>query len=128
MANSLTLTTVDGLYTYTNTLSHTGVSHVVRYRVTDNFKKADTQGYLVKIQKGEVRVDADVVITDTETNIINSFEPLFTHNTDVTVTFPRNIPLLGSATGRFAIYNISFDGEELPGSLFQYSFRLTQVL
>ena len=94
----------------------------------NNNSRADTQGFMIKIQIGEVRVKAKVTIKDTKTNIETYILPLLTYPTSIKVTFDRNIIGKTTTQATFAITDYQIVEEFDNGEERQVQMILTEVL
>jgi len=107
--------TSDNVYTYSNTLPAT-----VKQKWKSNHILTNTQGYLIKKQSGNQRVEMDIVIngeSDTNDNINNNLLPQLNYPQSVIVTIDRNIlgKIVKSCEFIIADYDVSeelADGNE----------------
>lgn len=105
---SFTITTIDDEFTYTATSDKEVIDQWV---IKNNNKTSTTQGYLIKIEKGETRVESLVSLTDTKLNLETNLIPMLTYPANVTVTFNRNILGKQTKTGTFAFADLKIQNE-----------------
>ena len=105
MANTFSMVTADAVYSYTNSFGP-DKNQAVSFQIRNNMKRADTQNYLPKVQKGNHRIVAKVILADSEDNFEANVYPLQTHPSDLTVTFDRNIPTRSTTVGTFVLVDL----------------------
>ena len=124
MAITFTMTSSDGTYTLSNPKSMS-----VSFNIENNNVKANTQGFLRKVQIGKQRVTASVTLVDTKANIEANLIPQLVYPDDVSVTFDRNIVTKSTATATFVIENIRYLQElGYNGADQEVEINLTEVI
>lgn len=84
--------TTDGVYTYTNA-DYNNKYTDTKFKLQNNLKVSNTQGYQVKKQVGQTRLSASIMLADTYANLVSTLLPMLNYPVPVQVTFERN-PLL----------------------------------
>ena len=115
MSYNFSIVTEDGVYNYINNTNSTDKYTDQEYFKNEhNNKTANTQGFLIKVQKGNERMRATVQLADTLAAINANLYPMLTYPDSLNVTFHRDIPFRGTNTGKFEM--IDFDiVKEFPG-------------
>jgi hypothetical protein len=99
---SFNITTEDGIYNYTNNgVFSDQYTNQEKFSSNNNNKTANTQGYLIKVQKGNERLSCKVQMADLLSNIEDNLYPILTHASTCNVTFNRAIPFRGTTLGKF---------------------------
>jgi hypothetical protein len=127
MASTLTLATEDGAYTYTNDMVNDKY-HDALFRIENNNKKTNTQGYLIKVQKGDRRIRATVDLADTAENLEANLFPMLTYQATLNCTFDRNILTRGTNTGKFELTDMELLQEFENGTILEIKLTLTEVI
>jgi len=133
---SITLTAEDDSFTYTNNeISVNGDKYVnlEKFNSTNNIKVATTQGFLVKVQKGDDRMQAKVQLADLESNITANLYPMLNQPSTLNVTFERNVPFRGKNTGKYELVNLKIMNEwptqgEGGADVLEVELFLTEVI
>ena len=127
---TFTMSTTDSEYSYTARTSGGGAV-INRWKLGNNNKTSDTQGYLRKVEKGDTRVECLVSLTDTKDNLETNVIPMLTYPTNVNVTFPRTILSKSTNTGTFAFEDLEIT-EEFPdegnGEEMEIQIKLVEVI
>lgn len=123
----MTLTTTDSAYTYT-ALTSDGGDVIESWQIKNNNKASDTQGFLRKVEKGDIRVECIVSLADSKTNLEANVLPMLTYPTNVNVTFNRNILGKSTATGEFTIEDYTIENEFNDGNSMEIRIKLVEVL
>ena len=116
------ITTTDSAYTYTSTIP-VGIA----FTLNNNNKVSSTQGYLVKIQKGQNRVQATVRLKVSTANYRTVFEPMLIYPSNVDVTFDRNIPGKSSTQMECVLSSMKIV-QEFTGDEIEIEITLIEVL
>lgn len=124
---SFIMTTTDSSYTYT-ALTSDGGDVIEQWQIKNNNKTADTQGFLRKVEKGEIRVECIVSLADSKTNLEASVLPMLTYPTNVNVTFNRNILSKSTNSGEFTIEDYTVEREFNDGNDMEIRIKLVEVL
>ena len=100
--------TTDSQYTYT---APTDGEVIKEWKTSNNNKVSNTQGFLIKVEKGTSRVEIVMSITDTKANLDANLFPQLTYPTNVSLTLNRNIPTQSTNTGTFAVVDYQIVNE-----------------
>lgn len=100
--------TTDSTYSYT---APDQGEVIKEWKTANNNKVSNTQGFLVKVEKGTSRVEMVMSITDTKANLDANLFPQLTYPTNVTLTLNRNIPTQSTNTGEFAVVDYQIVNE-----------------
>jgi len=121
---SFDIETTDAEYSYT---AVTGQDVISNWTIKNNNKTSETQGYLIKVEKGDTRSEAIVSLTDTKTNLESNVLPMLTYPTNVSVTFDRNIPGRSTSSGTFAFSDYVIK-QEFPNDEQEIEIKLIEVI
>lgn len=121
MAN-FTITTTDSLYTYATAAPD------VKFKKQNNNKTSNTQGFLIKVQKGEARISATVEITAPATALNDNIYPMETHPYPVNVSFEENIPTRSTNIGKFALTGIDLVRQFENGLSASVKLNLVEII
>lgn len=103
------ITTDDSVYSYT-ILRNTGrYGSATEFTLTKDKKFSNTQGFQPKVQVGRNRIEAEVDILDTESNILTNLYPMLEYPVEVNVTFDERPPLRGSTQLKMVINDYQID-------------------
>ncbi len=131
MANTLTLTTEDALFSYTNSFGGSGdneKSHSPTFTIDHNVQNSTTQGNFIKTQKGNHRMIAVVHIGDSTASIEANLFPMLNHASTIDVTFDRNIPTRGTPSAKFEMVDYQILQEFNGGAAQEVEIRLIEVI
>ena len=126
--SNMAIDTVDGQYTYTSNPQY-GYPDF-KWKVINNNKVSDTQGFLRKVEKGDSRIAVEIYITDTKANIEANLYPMLTYPSNINVTFDRTIPTKTTSTATFTFEDYEIKDEFTDGGVLQYlvTIKITEVL
>jgi hypothetical protein len=117
--------TTDSQYTYT---APTDAEVIKEWKIRNNNKVSDTQGFLVKVEKGQTRVELIMSIADTKANLDTYLLPQLTYPSNVTLTLNRNIPSKSTNTGTFAVVDYVLVNEFNDGTEQEVEVKYVEVL
>lgn len=124
---SFSSVTTDSTYTYTS--PNSGEGEVIKeWQVINNNKVSNTQGFIVKVEKGVSRVELVMSIMDTKANLDANLFPQLTYPTNVTLTLNRNIPTKATNTATFAVVDYSIVNEFNDGLDQEVEVKYIEVL
>jgi len=124
---STILTTTDSAYTYT-AITNNGGAVIKDWQIKNNNKVSNTQGFLVKVEKGEKRVELVLSLADTKTNLETNVLPMLGYPTNINVTLDRNIPSKTVKTGLFAMVDYEMVNEFSEGLEQEIEIKIIEVL
>jgi hypothetical protein len=131
MASQITLQTTDNQLTITNNFLTANGNQTywdIKFKLNNNYKKANTIGNLIKVQKGRDRVDADLMMVVDEDDI-DELLALINYQTPIDITLSdRNILGRQKNTGRFAITDFDINQEFDQGAQIEVTIKLVEVL
>ena len=107
MAN-FSIATLDGQYSYTSRLD---TPATIKQKIVNNNQETNTQGFLRKVQVGRRRVEIEISIDDTKSNIETNILPMLTYPDSVQVTIDRNF--LGRTVKTIEMVIDDYDYQEL---------------
>jgi hypothetical protein len=112
---SFTLVTEDSVYSYSNSgVSGDQYTDQEYFKNTNNIKTANTQGFLIKVQKGDDRMTARVKLADSESNITTNLYPMLNYPSTLNVTFERSVPFRSTQTLKMEMVDLKIL-KEFPG-------------
>ena len=117
--------TLDGAHTYE---VPNGKTAGVQFKIQNNNRKSDTQGYLRKVQTGKYRVQAKVTFVDTKTRIEEYILPMLIYPDSVKCTFDRKIPTRNLYTGTFVLEDWTLEQEFGDDDDQEITIVLTEVV
>ena len=124
---SFIITTTDNQFTYT-ALTSDGGAVIESWQIKNNNKASNTQGFLRKIEKGDIRVECVISLTDFKANLEANVLPMLTFPANVTVTFNRNIPGKITKTGIFTMEDYTIKREFNNGAEMEIDIKLVEVI
>ena len=116
--------TEDTKYTYT---APTNGEVIKEWKPVNNNEVSNTQGFLIKVEKGTSRVELVMSITDTKDNLDANLFPQLTYPTNVSLTLNRNIPTQSTNTGTFAIVDYQIV-QEFPNDEQEVEVKYVEVI
>lgn len=125
---SFICTTTDSEYSYTAPTDSSGGNVIKEWQVKNNNKVSSTQGFVVKVEKGESRVEMIVSVCDSKTNLDTNLFPQLTYPTNVDVTLNRNIPTKTTNIATFAIVDYQIVNEFNNGEEQEVEIKFIEVL
>ena len=121
-----TIKTIDNQYTYNNDLPATVIQ-----KWKSNHSLSNTQGFLIKKQSGNQRVEMDIVlngVSDSNDNINANLLPQLNYPTTVFVTIDRNILGKTTKTAEFIIADFNVEQELADGAEQVTIMKLIEVI
>lgn len=121
-----TIKTIDNQYTYNNDLPATVIQ-----KWKSNHSLSNTQGFLIKKQSGNQRVEMDIVlngVSDSNDNINANLLPQLNYPTTVFVTIDRNILGKTTKTAEFIIADFNVEQELDDGAEQVTIMKLIEVI
>ena len=119
--------TIDSVYSFTPNYD-TSFAILDEFILQNNNIKADTQGFLRKIQVGYNRIQAVSTIKGTKADLEANMFPMLTYSLPVTVTFDRNILTKTISYMTCVIEGMRLLQEFDNGNEQEYEIILTEVL
>lgn len=121
------IATSDGTYSWNADDGDENNTVNIRFDPENNNAFADTQGFMRKKQEGYSRAKAKVKVALSRTEYEDIFAPMLVYPDYCEVTFDRNIPLRGTATGDFVFESMKVV-QELAGPVYEVELVLTEII
>lgn len=119
--------TADSVYTYDVSDSTEAKSADISFTYEANLQESDTQGFLVKHQKGKYRIVANVAMVDSKARFEQYLLPQWQYPSYLVATFDRNLPAKSVAYGNFLMRDYKI-AREFGGGIYEVEITLVEVL
>lgn len=126
--SEFTVRTSDSVYSYDVADSAECKTANISFGIENNNVKSDTQGFLRKIQQGNTRINAKVILADSKARFESIIFPMLTYQDDLVCVFDRNIPLRTSDTANMVMEGYRVLQEFDDANAYEVELELTEVL
>lgn len=107
----MVITTTDSAYTYTLLPGTNNRGAVPSFKIVNNKATSNTQGFQIKTQFGRNRIECELEIMDSDTNIRTSLLPMLEYPSEWEVTFDDIVPLRNTTLLNMALVDYDLDNE-----------------